>query len=56
MHWVAWALANLGLAAAVGLAIWITKSPWPLLGFVFAFSLKTGPTTCEKCGAKLSDD
>lgn len=42
---------NLGLAAAIGLTIWITKSPWPLLGFLFAFSWKANPKsgTCPEC-------
>lgn len=44
-------LMNLGLAAAVCAAIFVTKSAWPLLGFVFAFGWKSSPKSgrCPAC-------
>lgn len=32
---LSWAVASLGVCAAVSVAIWVTGSPWCLLGLVF---------------------
>jgi hypothetical protein len=52
MSYVAIAAYNLGLAGAIGLAIWVTKSPWPLLGFAFGMSWSSSKK-CKKCKTPL---
>lgn len=42
-------LTNLGLAGAITAAIWVTKSPWPLLAFCFMFQWKTDTPRPKKC-------
>ena len=49
-------LANLGLAAAICVAIWVTKSALPLFGFLLSFGIKRSPSTCSRCGAALGKD
>lgn len=54
--WACWMLANLGLAAAICVAIWVTKSALPLFGFLLSFGIKRSPSTCSRCGAALGKD
>lgn len=55
MKWssvVAVVLMNLGIVALVGFALWLTHTPWVLLGLIFMFATKstTVNTKCPKCG------
>ena len=45
-------LTNLGVVILVGLAVYLTRSPWPLLGLIFLSSSSSGSiqTKCPKCG------
>lgn len=44
-------LANAGLFILVGFVVYVTKSPWGLLGLIFVFSSSTSriETQCPKC-------
>lgn len=47
---LSWGLKCLGICGAVALAVWITKSAWPLLGLCFL----TTWDSCD-CDKKASD-
>jgi hypothetical protein len=53
--WTALALADIAICAVVGLALYLTSSPWCLLGLMFLLVGGTEPKKgkCPNCGKEV---
>ncbi len=46
-------LRNAGVTVAVAYAVWVTRSPWPLLGLLFLAGWKHVYGVCPDCKRKV---